>query len=101
MIFQNQVYRYEIGTTLSADIATFESFVPEFIEIHPTNDPKLQRPSPRYLGLHYACCKVAHLSGAGEYIDNILRNLQGVTVLAEDGSSSRHLLDALAGIHAR
>jgi hypothetical protein len=31
---------------------------------------------------------VAHLSGAGEYINNILRDMETTRVLAKDGSSA-------------
>ncbi|KIM73234.1 hypothetical protein PILCRDRAFT_731746 [Piloderma croceum F 1598] len=63
----------------------------------PTNG-SLPAPDPRYLKLHAACAQVAHLSGAGEYIDNILRDMETTRVLAKDGSSSDllnfRLLDA-------
>ncbi|KZP20503.1 hypothetical protein FIBSPDRAFT_742124, partial [Athelia psychrophila] len=49
-------------------------------------------PDPRYLKLHAACAQVAHLSGAAKYIDNILRDLEEIRVLANDGSSA-DLLD--------
>jgi hypothetical protein len=53
----------------------------------PTNH-NLPPPDPRYLKLHAACAQVAHLSGAGEYIDNILRDVETTRVLAKDGSSA-------------
>jgi hypothetical protein len=63
----------------------------------PTNR-SLPAPDPRYLKLHAASAQVAHLSGAGEYIDNILRDMETTRVLAKDGSSSDplnfRLLDA-------
>jgi len=31
-------------------------------------------PNPDYLGLHAACCRVAHMSGAGEYRQAIRRS---------------------------
>ena len=49
-------------------------------------------PSPRYLRLRASCCPVAHLSGAGEYIDKILRDIGERSVLAADA-----LVFALAG----
>ncbi|KZP08743.1 hypothetical protein FIBSPDRAFT_964551 [Athelia psychrophila] len=57
----------------------------------PTNHD-LSAPDPRYLKLHAACAQVAHLSGAAEYFDNILKDIEGIRVLAQDGSSS-DLLD--------
>lgn len=54
-----------------------------------TSDPvKRPLPDPRYLELHAACARVAHLSGAAEYIDQILREEEVTKVLAFDGGSS-------------
>ncbi|TFK62455.1 hypothetical protein BDN72DRAFT_777064 [Pluteus cervinus] len=44
-------------------------------------------PSPRLLELHAACARIAHLSGAGEYADKVLRDMETIGVLANDGSS--------------
>jgi len=49
---------------------------------HPSIDP----PSERLLALHSAIGHVLHLSGAGEYIDRILRNMEE-GVVREDGST--------------
>ncbi|KAH0834669.1 hypothetical protein J3R83DRAFT_10184 [Lanmaoa asiatica] len=38
-----------------------------------TSDPE-NLPAPELLALHATCCKVAHLSGAAEYIDEIYRD---------------------------
>ncbi|KAG1748717.1 hypothetical protein EDB19DRAFT_1630181, partial [Suillus lakei] len=43
-------------------------------------------PSPRYLSIHAACCRVAHLSG--EYIDKPLGDVESIRVLEWDGSSA-------------
>lgn len=53
--------------------------------------PNLPLPNPAYLRIHAACCRVAHLSGAGEYMDKVLEDLEDVRVLSKDGSSA-HLL---------
>ncbi|KAF8327705.1 uncharacterized protein EI90DRAFT_3066603 [Cantharellus anzutake] len=64
-----------------------------------TPDPQcLPLPSPKYLALHAACCKVAHLSGAAEHIDRCFRDLDGMRVLAEDGSNVDVLMFVLEGI---
>jgi len=61
-----------------------------------TPDPeKLPLPSPEYLGLHAACCRVANLSGAGEHIDRILREMEDIQVLSQDGTSAEVLQYAL------
>ncbi|KAJ8588954.1 hypothetical protein M405DRAFT_792280 [Rhizopogon salebrosus TDB-379] len=60
-----------------------------------TTDPRLPLPDPRYLRVHAACARVAHLSGAGECIDRVIRDLQYTDVLATDGSSAEMLDFAL------
>ncbi|KAF8199018.1 hypothetical protein BJ912DRAFT_845340 [Pholiota molesta] len=44
-------------------------------------------PDPRYLALHAACARVAHLSGAGGYMERVLREIEEMGVLASDGGS--------------
>ncbi|PPQ94170.1 hypothetical protein CVT25_003755 [Psilocybe cyanescens] len=44
-------------------------------------------PDARYLALHAACARIAYLSGTGEYTAKILRDIETVGVLSEDGSS--------------
>jgi hypothetical protein len=61
-----------------------------------TPDPnKLPLPSPEYLNIHAACARVAHLSGAGEHIDKVLRELEDTKVLSQDGASAEALEYAL------
>jgi len=47
----------------------------------------LPLPNPAYLHIHATCAKVAHLSGAAEYIETIWRRMEEIRVLAEDGAS--------------
>ena len=61
--------------------------------------PQHPLPDPRYLALHAACAKVAHLSGASEYVDTIFRKTEDMKVLASDGSSGEALLYALRKSH--
>jgi hypothetical protein len=44
-------------------------------------------PSPRLLSVHRAIACIMHLSGAGEYIDRILRDLEEVDI-KQDGSTT-------------
>lgn len=60
-----------------------------------TTSTELPAPSPRYIALYAACTKVAHLSGASEYIDMVIRDMEGTRVLANDGSSADVLAHAL------
>jgi hypothetical protein len=45
-------------------------------------------PSPELIALHAACARVAHLSGAGAYIDEFDQDADDLDVLACDGGSS-------------
>lgn len=44
-------------------------------------------PSPRLLAVHRAIARIIHLSGAEEYIESILRDIEEVSV-REDGSTN-------------
>ena len=58
-----------------------------------TTIPNLPLPSPEYLALHALCYEVTWMSGAGEQLDEIQRDLEETRVLAKDGSTA-HLLSA-------
>ncbi|EEB95421.1 hypothetical protein MPER_05615 [Moniliophthora perniciosa FA553] len=60
-----------------------------------SSDSELPLPSPELLALHAACAKVAHLSGAAAYIDQLDRDTDDMCVLAHDGGSSSILNNAL------
>ncbi|KAF9506060.1 hypothetical protein BS47DRAFT_1277893, partial [Hydnum rufescens UP504] len=45
-------------------------------------------PNPRFLRLHAAVARVIHMSGATEYVENYLRDLQDTHVFASDGTTS-------------
>ena len=61
-----------------------------------THDPEhLPVPAPELLALHATCCKVAHLSGATEYIDRVYRDAERMGVLASDGTAGDILFYAL------
>jgi len=51
-------------------------------------------PDPTLIALHAACARVAHMSGAAEYLDMLERDAEDTTVLASDGSSA-YLLHGL------
>ncbi|KAH8828859.1 hypothetical protein DL96DRAFT_1595805, partial [Flagelloscypha sp. PMI_526] len=70
--------------------------VPDMITFTTPDATKLPLPRPELLALHGTCAKVAHLSGAGEYVDRILKDLETVDELAADGTSSDLLYHALA-----
>ena len=60
----------------------------------------LALPSSRYLEIHPACCKVAHTSGAAEYLDRVMRDAEQIGVLAEDGGSADVLSYAMSRLVA-
>ena len=61
---------------------------PLFVQFS-TKDPKnLPVPSSELLALHATCCKVAHMSGAAEYIEKVYKDADAMGVLAFDGASS-------------
>ncbi|KAF8188976.1 hypothetical protein BJ912DRAFT_1031865 [Pholiota molesta] len=81
---------------------TLESAYPRFYPHLPqsvtftTPDPRdYPVPSPTYLAIHAACAKIAHLSGAGEYIDQLCCDMEAGTTLNPDGSSAEVLEHAL------
>ncbi|KAL7280247.1 hypothetical protein ACG7TL_006667 [Trametes sanguinea] len=45
--------------------------------------------------LHAACCRIAHMSGAADYVDLIFREMEEIGVLAEDGTTADVLTFAL------
>ena len=54
-----------------------------------TDNPKvLPVPSRESLALHAACANVAHLSGAAEYMDSVIREMEETLVLSSDGASA-------------
>ena len=62
------------------------------------NPETLPVPNPDYLNIHAACARIAHLSGAGEYIDKIMRDIEDTPVLAKDGGSANLLEFALNSV---
>ncbi|EAU81019.1 hypothetical protein CC1G_13484 [Coprinopsis cinerea okayama7 len=68
---------------------------PKIVRFQSSDPENLPLPSPRYLEIHAAFARIAHLAGATDYIDRIMRDLEDKTVLANDGSSGellKHLL---------
>lgn len=61
-----------------------------------STDPLIALPNSHYLRIHAACAKVAHLSGAAEYLETILHEWEERPVLASDGGSADVLSFLLA-----
>ena len=63
-----------------------------------TTIPNLPLPSPEYLALHALCCEVTWMSGAGDLLDELQRDLEETRVLAKDGSTAHLLSTALSSL---
>ncbi|KAG6371938.1 hypothetical protein JVT61DRAFT_8949 [Boletus reticuloceps] len=68
--------------------------VRELVQFSTWDPENLPVPARELLALHATCCKVAHLSGAAEYIDEISRDADELDVLSADGTSAA-ILDYL------
>ncbi|KAK7439333.1 hypothetical protein VKT23_017559 [Stygiomarasmius scandens] len=55
--------------------------------VNEDDTPVLPMPSKEYLSLHAACAKVANMSGAAEYLEDLDREREEGKTLAADGSS--------------
>ncbi|EGE08746.1 hypothetical protein TEQG_08814 [Trichophyton equinum CBS 127.97] len=54
-------------------------------------------PSARLLGVHRAIAKIMHLSGAGEYIENVLRDLEETDVRADGSTNLERVINLRLG----
>ncbi|KAK0438741.1 hypothetical protein EV421DRAFT_1969948 [Armillaria borealis] len=88
---KDQPHTYVVVSTSPATLRRLPSRVVTFT----TPDPEvLPLPSPVYLAIHAACCRIARMSGAADYVDKVLREKEelrartaSMGILAEDGSS--------------
>ena len=62
---------------------------------HAYPDADLPLPSKKYLSIHATCCKVAAMSGAAEYLDEVIRDQETIGVLSTDGSSADVISNAI------
>ncbi|THH17497.1 hypothetical protein EW146_g3321, partial [Bondarzewia mesenterica] len=70
-------HRYKINSLYSGIIAQLPDYV-QFSTLDPINLPL---PNPCFVRLHAACARVAYLSGAAEYIEKVLRDMEMTRVL--------------------
>ena len=78
---------YKIVLAGRAERLASANLVPEQVTFT-SHYPELPLPSPKYLRIHAACCKIAHLSGAAEHLEHIFREMEELKVLALDGTSA-------------
>ncbi|TBU52839.1 hypothetical protein BD310DRAFT_831335 [Dichomitus squalens] len=90
---QSEPNVYRVAMAPRLELAHSGLGVPATVHFTAHSDSPL--PSPKYLAIHAACCRVAHMSGAAEYFDMILRDMEELQVLSEDGASADVLAYAL------
>lgn len=59
-------------------------------------------PDPRLLKFHRACCLILNMSGAGEYVEKLLRDMDDLVCkgeLAADGSTDFAVFSTLRGVY--
>ncbi|PGG97452.1 hypothetical protein GX51_07315 [Blastomyces parvus] len=78
----DQEHTYRIDTFLPAGILP----LPVTRTLYLTSDQSIEPPSPRLLAIHRAIAYILRLSGAGEYIDKILQDMEEMGV-REGGST--------------
>lgn len=89
-----QDHTYRIDTFLPQG---FLPYVPVTRSLYLAADRLIDAPSPRLLAIHCAIAHILHLSGAGAYIDLILRDMEEFGI-REDGSTGLgHLLKLRLG----
>lgn len=75
---------------------TFVDHTNKPVLIHPGQSSVL--PSSALLHLRAACARVAHMSGAAQYMDEYDERAEEMTLLANDGSSANLLEERLVNI---
>lgn len=76
--------RYTIKKTTERPL--FQPILPVTRDLFITPNHSIEPPSPRLLAIHRACCLILQLSGAGEYVDDVLRDIEEI-VIRSDGST--------------
>ncbi|KAK0209755.1 hypothetical protein IW262DRAFT_1498226 [Armillaria fumosa] len=84
---------YEIHTYPSGLNTTYR--FPYQVTLTDATNGNIPLPDRRYFQLHDACARIAHLSGAGDVVEQLFRDMEDVKVLPEDGGSSQLLSLAL------
>ncbi|PBK88967.1 hypothetical protein ARMGADRAFT_1167751 [Armillaria gallica] len=87
----NQPKTYTVVSTISGVLER----LPRRTVTFTTPDPEaLPLPNPAYLAIHAASCRVARLSGAADYVEELLREeeevrerIERMGILAKDGTS--------------
>lgn len=93
---EGEYNRYVIRST-EKDSILCDRLLPVTRTLSLSPNRTIDPPSPRLLNVHRAIALILKLSGAGEYIENILRDMEEVNV-KEDGSTNLgHLMTLRLG----
>ena len=78
-------YSYKIDC-LDHDQLFLDPLLPVTRTLYLAPERTIDPPSPRLLAIHHAIARILYLSGAGDYIDSVIRDMEEV-VIREDGST--------------
>ena len=81
----NRAHTYKIESYLDAD--AFDGILPVTRELYLTAERNIEPPSPRLLAFHCAVARILYLSGAGDYVEKLLRSFEEEAVRC-DGSTA-------------
>lgn len=87
----NREHVYTVRTHISGDFF-FRPSLPITRELYLMPERTIDPPSRRLLAIHRAIACILHLSGAGEYIDKIYRELEERGVQADGSTPLGHLM---------
>lgn len=85
-------YQVKVGASFEPYRAMFD--LPDYVTFTTPNEAKLPLPSPYYLKLHAALCKVGDLSGATDFIEQFYTGVEDLMLedsIEEDEVLSRAL----------
>jgi hypothetical protein len=74
-------HRYTIKTV--TPLLWFQPNLPITRDLFITSNHSIDPPMSRLLAIHRACCLIMHLSGAGEYINKVLRDMEEIGIKSD------------------
>lgn len=89
-------HTYKIDST-ETEFLLYPSWLPVTRTLHLSPSRTIDPPSPRLLGIHRACAAMLHLSGAGEHIDEILRDMEDICVQSDGSAQLGHMVSLKLG----
>jgi HNH endonuclease len=90
------LHTYKIISTQSHNIFR-EAILPVTRTLHLTDNHTIDPPSPRLFAIHRAIALILHLSAAGGYIDDILRDLDELDVKTDGSTELGRLIELRLG----